>query len=504
MQRVRRCFLGLILSVLGVAESAPGSDVGQKGKSEGLSPEAIDALVQGTLKDWRVPGVALAIVYRDRLVYLKGHGVREQGRPGAVTADTVFPIASCTKPFTSLAIGMLVTDGKMAWDDPVRKHIPFFRLADPLADAKVTIRDLLAHRTGVGSHDLLWYKAPWGLEERIRKVAALELEDSFRARFHYQAILFGAAGYAAGKAAGSDWAELVQSRILTPLGMKSSAPVFHPEAPDLATPHRRDREGKLVSMSRYALDKPDPAGSLHSTARDLSQLLRFELADGAWNGRRLIAAEALAERRNPQMVIPRDGFARVMNPGTVQISCGLGWIVQDYHGRLLLQHGGAIDGFRSHLALVPEAKLGIAILSNLDRGFMNLALSNTLIDRFLELPRRDWSRYFLDVGVQGEAEEKARADKLRAARKRGTKPTVVLEAYTGRYHDAAYGTCEVVLRDGRLTWLWGNWDCPLAHYENDVFLTDAEGMQGPVEFQLDKDGKVSALKIVGRLFKRVF
>ena len=203
------------------------------------------------------------------------------------------------------------------------------------------------------------------------------------------------------------------------------------------------------------------------------------------------------------MVIPRDGFAQVMNPATVQISYGLGWIIQDYRGRLLLQHGGAIDGFRAHLSLVPEAKIGIVLLNNLDRGFMNLALSNALIDHLLGLPYRDWNAYYLGIQTQGEAEEKERARAVRAVRKPATRPTLPLQSYTGEYREAAYGTCEVTLKDGQLIWLWGNWRCPLEHCEDDIFLIHGAGLvDGPAEFRLGTDGRVASLKMIGRVFQR--
>lgn len=465
--------------------------------------QTIDTLVKETLKQWHVPGVAIAVVHGERIVYLKGHGVKELGRPDSVTPDTLFPLASCTKPFTSLAAAMLVSEGKMAWDDHVRKHVPFFHLSDPLADSAVTVRDLLAHRTGVGSHDLLWYKAPWDLEERIRKIGKVELEESFRAGFHYQTILFGTAGYAAGKAAGSNWQDLIQKRILDPLGMTASHPTFTGAA-DLAVPHRQDAHGNVAPLARYPLDRPDPAGSLHSTARDLSRFLRLQLGDGLWQGKRLLAAEALAETHRPQMIIRREEFARVMNPATVQISYGLGWIVQDYRSQLLLQHGGAIDGFRAHLTLVPEAKLGIALLNNLDRGFMNLALSNLLIDQFLGLSYRDWNAYYLDIQAKEEAKAREHVQAIHAVRKAGAKPSLPLKSYTGKFEDAAYGPCEIIVEDGQLFWLWGSWRCPLEHYEDDVFLATTPGLiNGVAEFHKGPGGSVTSLKMVGRVFRRL-
>jgi CubicO group peptidase (beta-lactamase class C family) len=220
------------------------------------------------LQSWQVPGAALAIVHQDRPIYLKGFGVRALGKKEPVTPDTVFPLASCTKPFTSLALAMLVDEGKVHWDDPVRKHVPFFRLADPLADAQVTLRDLLTHRTGLSGHDLLWYRSPWTLEERIRKVGLLQPAESFRTAFQYQSILYGTAGYAAAQASGDSWQALVQRRIFDSLGMKS-ATCSTKEAltsADHASPHRRSKDGKREMIPWYRITEPDPAGSINAWA----------------------------------------------------------------------------------------------------------------------------------------------------------------------------------------------------------------------------------------------
>ena len=481
----------------------PALAFGQQPLSKALLPKDIDAYAAEALRRWDIPGLALAIVHDDRLVYLKGYGVKEAGRPEKLTPDTVFPIASCSKPFTSLAVAFMMQDGKLTWDDPVRKHIPFFRLDDPLADAQVSLRDLLTHRTGVESHELLWYKAPWDLEERIRKIGKVPLDHPFRSGFHYQSILFGASGYAAGKAAGSNWQDLVQKRILGPLEMKSSSPVFPGNTADLAVPHRRDAGGKAVPIPRYPLEQPDPAGSVHASARDLGQFLRFQLGDGTWQGKRLLARELLAEMHMPQMVVRREGFAQIMNPASVQISYGLGWIVQDYRGQRMLLHGGAIDGFRAHFTLLPDSKLGIVLLNNMDRSFMNLAISNTLVDHFLGQSSRDWNAYYLEIQAKDDAQEKERGRALRAGRKQGTKPSLALANYVGKYHDPAYGTCEISLEGNQLTWTWGSWRCLLDHFQDDIFLINQEGMvDAPVAFAVSRNGTAESLVVVGRVFRR--
>jgi CubicO group peptidase (beta-lactamase class C family) len=475
-------------------------------RAQGVKPQAIEKIMSDALQSWNVPGAALAIVHENKVVFLKGFGVRKLGQPGRVTADTVFPIASCTKAFTTLAMAMLVDEGKMAWDDPVRKHVDFFHLADPLADANVTLRDLVTHRTGVSGHELLWYRAPWGMEERIRKIGHVELTRSFRSVFQYQSILFGTAGYAAGKASGGTWADLVKKRVLEPLDMKATtlaAPASWPTG-DQASPHRRGRNEKVEAMPPYLLADPDPAGSIHSSARDLARFVAFQLGDGAGpRGQRLVSAVNLAETHSPQMVIRREGFAKIMNPDTLQISYGMGWIVQDYRGRLLLLHGGAIDGFRAHFTLVPKTRLGIVLLNNLDSTQMNLAVSNTLVDLFLGHPYKDWNAYYLDIQQTEDAQKEARARALRKSRHPDTKTSLPLAAYAGDYAEAAYGSARVSLDNGKLVLHWGAFHWPLEHFHYDTFLANDDVLvDAPVSFRLGTSGDVTVMKALGRKFSR--
>jgi CubicO group peptidase (beta-lactamase class C family) len=476
----------------------------------GAVPKAVlDETIRETLKAWEVPGVAAAIVYKGRVVYLQGFGVKELGRPGRVTPDSIFPLASCSKSFTSAALALLVDEGKAGWDDPVRKHLPWFHLADPLADANVTLRDLLCHRTGVDSHDLLWYRAPWGLDEMIRKAGKLEPSASFRSAFQYQTVMFAAAGQAAGAAAGTTWSDLVRKQLLTPLGMRrttlttAEARALQP-ADNLAGPHRRTAEGKIEPIPWYDLNEPNPAGSVHSTARDLANWLQFQLDDGMFGGRRLVKAESLAETRTGQMLLRREGATRDLNPDSFQLSYGMGWVIQDYRGELLVMHGGAINGFRAQLTLAPRAGLGIALLNNLDNTLMNLALSNTLVDLYLGLPAKNWNGFYLAFTRN---EEKARAahDKaFRARRRPNTHPSRALAAYAGTYEDPAYGTARVTLEDGKLVWQWSTFRCVLEHFHYDTFdAPHPHLVNAQVVFALNADGDVSEFEALGRRFKRV-
>jgi CubicO group peptidase (beta-lactamase class C family) len=467
------------------------------------APAALDELIDGAMKQWQVPGLSIVIVRDDRIVYLKGFGVRSARKPESVTPDTIFPIASCTKSFTTLAMGMLVDEEKLAWDDPVRKHVDYFRLEDPLANASVTLRDLVCHRTGVGSHDLLWYKGPWSLGDRIRHACKLDQVLPFRASFRYQVVYFGAAGVAVGNAAGTSWQEFVQERVLQPLDMKASTCTFPQSAVDVASPHRKEANGQVVVMPRYPLDEADPSGSIHATARDLGQYLRFQLGDGTWQGKRLISAASLAEPHTPQVVLRLAGAARAMNPETLFLHYGMGWIVQDYRGKKLLMHGGSIDGFRAHLTLVPELRLGIALLTNLDGGLVNVSLSNSIIDQVLGVPAKDWSSYYLKLYEDGEREDRDHAKAIRDKRGPDLGPPRPLKAYTGTFNDPAYGDCKLEVSDGKLVWHWGKMSCPLEHYQGDLFLAN----YGPLvdagfAFRADRSGTVDAFRAFDRVFRR--
>ncbi|MCI0376466.1 MAG: serine hydrolase [Gemmataceae bacterium] len=486
-----------LLLFIGMLIAAPGLH------AQEFRARDIDNIVRDALKHWQVPGAALAIVRGKEVLYVQGYGDKELDKAGPVTPDTVFPIGSCTKSFTCLAVAQLAEQGKLSWDDPVRKYVPYFRLADPFADAGVALRDLACHRTGVSAHDLLWYKAPWPLKERLRRAGRLLPDAPFRTRFQYQVVLFGALGPALESASGSRWQDVIQERIFDPLEMKNASPVFPTAGRDLAGPHRKSSTGKVEKIARYQQDEPDAAGSIHASARDLANYLLFHLGDGAWNGKRLMQQESLAELHSPHMVLRKEGAAALVNPDTLLLTYGLGWIVQDYRGQLLLMHGGAIDGFRSHFTLVPKAKLGIVLLNNLDHTPMNLALSNALVDHLLGLPAKGWDKFLSGVHDALEAQEKERAKALRDRRKPNAKPLLGLPAYAGKFDNPAYGTMEIAHKMGKLYWRYRHWDVPLEHLEEEVFLVNNELLtDAPLEFQISRLKTADVFLFLGNPFQR--
>jgi len=498
----------LSLLTLGVLALAPGAAWGQAPK---IDAAAVDQIVTDALKAWQAPGAAVVIVQDGQVVYLKGFGVKEAGGSAAVTPDTLFAIASTSKAFTCTALAMLVMDGKLQWDDPVRKHVEFFRLADPLADRAVTVRDLVTHRTGLSRHDLLWLGTGWNQEEIIRRIGFVPLTQPFRSAYQYQNIMYATAGYAAGKAAGSSWEELTRQRIFAPLGMKGAnfSTRDAEKAADHATPHSKN--GLKAATTRWRnVDHIGPAGAINAGVRDLGQWLRFQLGDGTFEGQRLLTPALLRETHTPQMVIPFDGstgvasFTRAMNPETNMMSYGLGWVIQDYRGQLMVSHGGSLDGFRAQAALLPRQQVGMAILSNLGRTSLPEAVRNGIADLVLGSPRRDWNAHYLAQSEKAQAADRERDRLFDARRQKDTKPSREPAAYIGRYDDPAYGPLTLTLDGSTLVARWNGFTMRLEHWHFDTFMPKGDALfrDKPLTFALAADGTVERVRFLDQEFTK--
>jgi CubicO group peptidase (beta-lactamase class C family) len=510
--------LVLLLAPIGRADAIPGpagairAAPPEKSRPPviSLDPARVDAAVQKALGVWQAPGMAVVIVSGDEVLYLRGHGVRRTGERDPVTPDTIFPFGSLTKAFVATTLGLLVADGKAGWDDRVRKHLPWFHLSDPLADREVRLRDLLCHRTGLGRHEFLWYRAPWSVEESVRRMAHLEQHTSFRSTFEYNNLGYLAAGLAITQAAGHPWPEVVQKRLLDPLEMKAT--VFTRsaalKASDHATPHRRTRDGKVVPIPWYPDDTQVRAsGSLKGSARDLSQWVRVQLEGGRRGNKVIIPAEILAETRTAQV-------AERSEPGVDReirtlSSYGLGWHLRDYRGHAVIEHSGANDGFRARVILLPRERLGIALLTNLEETACLTATGDTLVDRLLGLEPHDWHTEHLARVRKAQAAQQETFQKRLATRRPGTKPSRELAAYAGTYRDAAYGSLEVTRDEAGLTLKWSSFSLPLRHFHFDTFLTGdpkdvgTDRLLGELAtFHLNTAGEVSQVRFLGRTFER--
>ena len=468
-------------------------------------PDAVDGLASAAIRAFRVPGAAVVVVRGDRTVVLKGYGVRALGANDPVTADTVFPLASCTKQFTAALLAMLADDGALGWDDPVKKHFPAFKLSDPNADALVSLRDLLGHRTGLAAHDLLWYRAPWGIDHTLKQVPLLPLDYPFRGGYRYSSVPYMAAGRVAEVAGKAPWEKQVRERLTDPLGMTgvTFTTTDIPNDADRASGHRLNKSGKGERMPVYEMKEPNPSGSMNATARDLAAWLQFHVSDGiAPSGRRLVSAKQLVETRTPQNLMRLEGATKALFPETVQASYAMGWVVSDYRGLKVVGHGGLIDGFRIQLTLVPDKELGFAVLTNLHDTRMPMALTNALADAYCDLKPKDWNAYFVKVETDVAAEKVAALKARDAARDATTKPSLEMKEYAGEYKHPAYGRATVTETGGKLTAKFSGFEYPLAHYERDTWRVTGGFFEDELAVFTVKDKKVVGLKLSGIEFVR--
>jgi CubicO group peptidase (beta-lactamase class C family) len=475
----------------------------------GQAPDAkkLDAIVADALKAFDAPGAAIVVVHDDKVVYLKGAGVRELGKDDAVTPDTIFQIASCTKAFLAMLIAMLIGDGLLDWDDPVHKHVPYFRLSDPGADQNVTIRDLLCHRTGLSRHDLLWYKAPWEPEEVIRRIGHVKPTTSFRSNWEYANIPFLTAGTAASLIEKRSLADSFKQRIFEPLGMKatSAKAADFLKAADRATGYRPKSKVGLETIEPLIYDSRG-AGDISASVRDLGQWLRFQLGDGTFDGKRLVPAKHFHETHAPQMVVKLTDAVKASYPDSIQLSYAMGWFARDYHGQLVLSHGGSLPGFRTQTVLVPKAKLGVVVVTNRNPTYLTEAVSMAVVDRYLDRPEKDWNDYFVKLDKKQAADRSKKEAGIKAKRIADTKPSRELKNFAGVYEHPAYGKAVIHADKDALSVEWSTFKIPLQHWHHDTFRNVAPGeyvLEGEfLVFNFEADGSLRGMRWLGQDFAR--
>lgn len=481
-----------------------------------FDPKPIDEVVEKAMRAFGVPGASVVIVKDGEVVYLKGFGVREKGRPEAVTPDTVFPVASCSKAFTVTALAMLEDEGKLKWDDKVRDHLDYFRLSDELADREVTLRDLLCHRTGMPRHDMLWAGLSDDTADLIRRWGKGKPSTSFRSKWEYANVPFTTAGVIAGKIEKSDWAGVIRSRIFRPLGMDCSSCTWKEgtSRADHATPHYYGFDKSIAAIRWDEIDHAGGAGCVNSSARDLAAWLKFQLAGGKFNGRRLLTERALGETHTAQMLVKPEGPFAAYFPAKAGrfTGYGLGWFVHDYRGFNCVSHGGTLTGFRAQCMLVPEKKVGVFVLCNLRPSFLCESVAKAALDALLGLPAGDWVAFHKGQLALLDFQIASAKAKRQAKRKPDTKPSLALKGYAGGYDEPAYGRAEVTCEGEKLSVKWGRYVFRLDHYHYDTFTAiplepkdeAATFDRGTfdVQFRLGTNGEVEGMKFLDQDFAR--
>ncbi|MGD9723455.1 MAG: serine hydrolase [Pirellulales bacterium] len=458
----------------------------------------LDDYLTKAIADWKVPGLAIAIVKDDALVHAKGYGVRKLGESTPVDERSLFAIGSTSKAFTAACLAILADEGKLKWDDPATKYLPSFELYDPYATRELTVRDLVCHRCGLSRGDALWYATAYDRAEVLRRLRYLKPSWSFRSRYGYQNIMFLAAGEIVPAVTGQSWDEFVKQRIFLPLGMNSACTSVKELASNsnVATPHV-ELEGTLEPVAWRNIDNVGPAGSINASVADMAQWLRLQLGQGLLDGKRIVSAAAIDEMQSPQTVVRLEDVTQRFYPDAHLMAYGLGWFLHDYRGRKVVEHGGAIDGMRAQVALVPEEKLGVVILCNKGGSGLPGPLMFHVIDCYLGKTERDWSSEALAKVRELEAKGKEEESKRDAKRVKDTRPSLPLEKYAGKYSQDLYGDSSVALENGNLVLTRGPAVvADLEHWHYDTFrakFRDRVIDKELVTFRLDAAGQVHAL-----------
>ncbi|MBK9978575.1 MAG: serine hydrolase [Gemmatimonadetes bacterium] len=462
-------------------------------------PADFDATVARAMATFKVPGLAVAVVKNDSVIFAKGYGVRALGAPEPVTPHSLFAVGSTSKAFTVAVLQQLEQEGKLRLDDPATQYLPSLQLYDPYVTRELTVRDLVTHRSGLPTANAVWYGTPYSREEILRRLRYRKPSASFRSTWQYQNEMFLAAGQVIAAVDGRSWDDAVKARLFTPLGMRASGTSVRELAtmPDVAQPHL-ERDGTVRRIPYRNIDNIAPAGSINSSVHDMAQWIRFQLAKGKWDGRQLLNEAAFDDARRPYMAMPSSPFSELTAPGAQLVSYGMAWMLYGWNGRTIVEHSGGIDGMTAEVALVPEERLGLVILANLSTVAPQV-LQSYLLDSFFGAPKRDWTG---EVSTKMAVLEKAGADAMAKAERERTKdsrPTLPLTAYAGTYADSLYG--DVVVREAngalQLTFL-GNREARLEHWQFDTFQARWDDVildKTMVQFFLDASGKVDRVRI---------
>ena len=492
LSRLHRIYLiGFIVLVLGL-----GSAFAQTKAPKPVDLKGFNDFVTKIMAEWKVPGMAVAIVKDGQVVFAEGFGFRDVKQGLKVTPHTLFPIGSASKAFTAAGVGILVDEGKVAWDEPVRTYLPDFRIQDEYASAHMTLRDLLSHRSGLPRHDLMWIGGQFSRQELYDRLRYLEMNKEFRTTWQYQNLMFVTAGYLAGKVSGSSWEAFTQKRILDPLGMKETnfSVAQTQQSADFSRPYLEIKD-KVEQIPYRDIAAVGPAGSINSNVLDMARWVLMNLNKGKSGDKQIVSEASMAQIHSPQMLIP----GPIKYDEVLYSSYGMGWVVVPYRGHSLVWHNGGIDGFISHVAFLPRENVGLVILSNLNANQAPPIVAYNILDRLLGLDPVDWNKRTRDAVSAAKAQaEKAQKEEDKD-RKPDTRPSHPLADYVGDYENPGYGTVSV-LKDGdglkMKTFLA---DGSLSHYHYDVFELNAlfggDELKVKVAFAFDPKGNITGLSI---------
>ncbi len=464
--------------------------------------KGFDSYMDQVMKDWNAPGIGIGIVVGDKLVFAKGYGFRDYGKKLPYTTTTTQPIASNTKLFTAVAVGLLVEEGKLRWDEPIKQFVPTIRFYNDELDRSVTIRDMLSHRTGVTRHDSIWYKSAFTRRELWDRLRYLEPAAPLRTKFLYNNLMFTAAGQVVEELSGQTWEQFVQRRIFDPLAMSRSTLTIEDniKGPEPAVPYSERRDSaELYRQPYYTAEVAiAPAGAINSNVQDLSRWVIALLNGGKVDGKQVIPAAVLRETMAPSLGLPNNALESRGWGENLNSYYGMGRTVSSYRGHLLAVHGGDLPGFHSQISIMPNDNIGVIVLVIGDQvAPMYNGLTYNIYERLLGLSLTPWSERLNEIRLKNKAAgTKARAS-ADVGRVPGTKPSHPLDDYVGEFAHPAYGVVTVTRGEKDLNFEFNSIKMPLTHFHYDRFDTpdDEEDGKFSLNFRTNPLGEIEGVEI---------
>ncbi|MCK5028393.1 MAG: serine hydrolase [Bacteroidales bacterium] len=410
--------------------------------------QKIDRISEKVFKEFHPTGLSVLVVKDNKIIYEESFGYKNSNTVDFLNNNDIFNIASCTKAFTAAAIGKLVDDGLVNWNDKVIDYIPEFKLSDKYITQNVEIRDILSHRTGLGTFygDLLWYNTDYSNKDVINRMQYLPIIYDFRTNLGYQNNMYMIAGEIIERVSGKSWESFIQQKFFTPLEMKSSRTSNYQfdGTEEIAFPHYNDS-----TINYYDFNAGKPAASIWSNVRDLANWTMMLLNDGKWKNEQILSSETVRNLTSAQTI--RYVSEEKESFGIHFRNYALGWNTYDYNGRKIIEHNGGMPGYISKVSIIPEENLGIIILNNGFELYGNNAIFYSIIDIITDQFTNDWINYYLSKKLESESDEREFEKERITSKNPDSKPTLALQKYAGKYHDKMYGDALVKFENNKLT-----------------------------------------------------
>jgi CubicO group peptidase (beta-lactamase class C family) len=493
----RSMFSSLLISFAILASAVVPVRAQENGGDISAKLGDFDAFMEKTLKDWNGVGIGVGIVVNDKLVFAKGYGYRDYQKKLPVTPRTLYPIASNTKLFTSVAAGFLVEEGKLTWDRPIRESVPTIRFYDDALNNTITLRDMLAHRTGITRHDSIWYKSDFTTKELFERLRYLEPKEPPRQLFLYNNMMYAGVGYAVELQSGKPWSDFVREKILKPLDMNSTVYSISDmlKQPDFGVPFTERRDSMELYKIPYYEDTQGlaAAGAIISNIEDMSHWLIALMNNGKYAGRQVLPPRVLQATLQPAIALANSagetrGWWELLNG-----AYGMGRWTASYRGHLIAFHGGDLPGFHSQISFMPNEHIGVIVFVIGDHmAPLYNPITYNVYERLLGMDQVPWTARLLDVRLKNKKAGTEARSKAGYGRVPDTKPSHALADYVGEYEHPAYGILKIGLKENQLQFEFHKIRFPMTHFHYDRFDTPDDEQDGKwsVNFSTNPQGDI--------------